>query len=102
MFAIWDPLDGMPVIEIVATFRTNNLLCEGPVWSMQIRKFYSRLVSSGASQPSPKPTVKIERQQWKKTYTGNAAEGADHECPVSGCSVRQLTNPCVSCTLIFE
>jgi hypothetical protein len=29
---------------------------------------------AGASQFSRKPTVKFEGQQWRKAYTGNAAE----------------------------
>jgi len=39
---------------------------DGPVWRRQFGESYFCNVSSGASHPSSKPTVKIERQVRRK------------------------------------
>lgn len=61
------------------------------------------LICSLHSGRSPQ---QVERQQCGSNFRDPSTREwsqADHrECPVCGCSVRQLTNPSVWCTLICE
>jgi len=63
-------------------------LCSGNFGKMD-----SRIVFSGVSQLSRNTTFKFERQQWRKSWTGNAALPAGHERQVPGSPIPMLIEP---------
>lgn len=63
----FQPIAGTQVDEIGPTLPAFQEIPERLVWMRHFGRLADRNGSSGASQPAPTPTVKIERQQWSET-----------------------------------
>jgi hypothetical protein len=78
------------LIHFIASLQTARLFLQRPLWSMQTEKLYVRPQSIGASQLSPKPTVKTERQEWRKAWARNAALAVVHRAWLSCAASRMV------------